>query len=233
MAATPLTKPRQNFPRKAVKREKRPLAAVAVFKNGLAAVKAGYYQPASGDPDEVVVGRFYESVSNVGGAAGAKSADVDFFRERLVVLLDNDADALIVAADRELTCSILDDHTATKFAASRGVGGVVYDVTSEGVWVELVFPASPDDAGLPRIQRGRTTLIAGAKPVTGVVLTATSRIFMSMADPGAGAITGFAGFHAPDASRNVGAGSFLINAIDDSKAVIATAVCTVDYLIVG
>jgi hypothetical protein len=54
-----------------------------------------------------------------------------------------------------------------------------------------------------------------------------------MKDPGAGAITGMAGFDVPVASRNTSTGQFVVNAIDDSKAVIATAVCTFDYLIIG
>jgi hypothetical protein len=58
-------------------------------------------------------------------------------------------------------------------------------------------------------------------------------ILLTMKDPGAGAITGFGALDAPAASRNVGAGSFVINAIDDSKAVINTAVSTVDYLVIG
>ncbi len=104
---------------------------------------------------------------------------------------------------------------------------------TEGVWVELPYPASPDDAGVPRIQRGTTTLIAGTKSVTGNILTSTSRIFLQMKDPGAGAITGFASLDAPAADRNTGTGAFVINAIDDAKATIATAVCTVEYLIIG
>lgn len=214
--------------------DRRPLAANAVvFKNSIAVCRAGYYQVATGAPDEVVVGRFTESVSNSGGAAGAKSANIDFNRERKVVLYENDTGAPLTVAMREQPCSALDDQTFTTFSTAKGAAAVLYDVTSEGVWIEFMFPASADDAGIPRIQSGRTTLVAGTKTVTGVTLTATSRIFVQTADPGAGAITGFAGYSTPDASRNVGAGSFVINAIDASKAVIATAVPTVDYLIIG
>lgn len=82
-------------------------------------------------------------------------------------------------------------------------------------------------------QVGTGTLAAGTLTVTGVTLTATSRIFLTMKDPGAGAITGFADLDAPAASRDTGAGEFVVNAIDDSKAVINTAICTFDWLIVG
>lgn len=232
MSASPLAKTRPGSVR-TVTFDKRPLAAVKVWKGGLAACKAGFFQAASGDPDEVVVGRFYENVDNSAGSAGDKKANIQHFRERRVFLLDNDTGTAVVATDREHPCSLLDDHTATGFAPASGAGAIVYDVTSEGVWVELPFPASPDDAGLPRIQSGTTTLISGTKTVTGVTLTASSRIMLAMKDPGAGAITGFGALDAPAASRNTSTGQFVINAIDDAKAVIATAVCTVDYLIVG
>ncbi len=233
MAATPLTKFRAGSVR-AINRDTRPLAAgIKVWKGGLAACVAGFYQAASGDPAEVVVGRFYENKDNSAGGAGAKLANIQFFRERNLFLVDNDGAAPVVVANREQACSFLDDHTATLFAPGSGSGATVYDVTSEGVWIEFHHPASPDDAGVPRIQSGTSTLITGAKVVTGVVLTATSRIVVTMKDPGAGAITGMADFDVPNASRNVGAGSFLVNAIDDAKAVIATAVCTFDYLIIG
>lgn len=233
MAATPLTKARPNSIRRILD-DYRPVAASAYpKKGGLAACKAGYYLPASGDPDEVVVGIFYESVDNTSGSAGDKNVHVRFFRERVLFLCDNDTDALVVVANRETPCSLLDDHTATLFTTAKGAGALVYDVTDEGVWIELAFPASPDDAALPRIQKGTTTLVSGTKTVTGVTLTATSSILLTMRDPGAGAITGMAGLDAPVASRNTTTGQFVVNAIDDSKATIATAVCTVDYLIVG
>ncbi len=228
-----ITKPRPSAVR-AINFDTRPLAAGAVvYKGGLAACKAGYYGPATGDPSEVIVGRFYDSVSNSGGLDGAKSCNVQFFRERNLLLLDNDSGAPVVVANREGPCSALDDHTATLYTTAIGASFVVYDVTSEGVWVEFMTPSSADDSGLPRIQSGTTTLVAGTKTVTGVTLTANSRILMTMKDPGAGAITGYAALDAPAASRNTGTGQFVINAIDDAKAVIATAVCTVDYLIVG
>ena len=81
-------------------------------------------------------------------------------------------------------------------------------------------------------QAGTGTLASGTVTIN-ATLTANSRILVTMKDPGAGAITGFAGFDTPVASRNVGAGTFVVNAIDDSKATLATAVCTFDWLVVG
>src|SRR5438128_1265488 len=140
MPATPLSAARPSAMR-TINRDKRPIAAAKVWKGGLAACVAGFYQAASGNPDEVVVGRFFESVDNSGGAAGDKSANIQFFRERTIFLVDNDSGAPVVVAGREGPCSFLDDHTATLATVGAGSGATVYDVTSEGVWVELPFPA--------------------------------------------------------------------------------------------
>lgn len=90
--------------------------------------------------------------------------------------------------------------------------------------------ALPDGFNL---QSGTATLAAGTVDITGVTLTANSRIVLTMKDPGAGAITGMAGLDAPAADRDTSAGQFTVNAIDDAKATIATAVCTFDWVIVG
>mgnify|MGYP001236400944 CR=1 FL=1 len=91
--------------------------------------------------------------------------------------------------------------------------------------------SAADKTKLNSMQAGTGTLTSGTVTISGVTLTASSRIIITMKDPGAGAITGMAGFDAPDAGRNVGAGRFTVNAIDDAKATIATAACTFDYLI--
>ncbi len=86
------------------------------------------------------------------------------------------------------------------------------------------------------IQSGTATLASGTVTVAGVAITANSRIVLTMKDPGAGALTTFIALDVPAANRTVGvagAGSFVVNAIDNAKAVLTTAVCTFDYLIVG
>lgn len=231
MAASPLTKPRAGSIQ-TVRRALRPLAAGAkVFKGSTAVCKNGFFQVASGDPAEVAVGYFVRNADNTTGGAGAVSAEIDFERERLCRLFDNDSTAPVVNAGREQVCSLLDDHTVTLFDNTKSSQHVVYDVTIEGVWAEMAFPSSPADSALPRIQFGSTTLIAGTKTVTGVTLSANSKIIVSLKDAGAGAITGFAAFDSPAASRT--STQFVIDALNDSKAVITTAVCVVDYLIVG
>jgi hypothetical protein len=123
---------------KTVVRDLRPLATgVKAIKGGLAACKVtGFFGPATGDPDEVIVGRFYETVDNTTGANGAKSANVDHFRERTVFLLVNASVAPVTVTSRERACYAEDDQTVS---ADDGATfcGVVYDVTNEGVWVEM------------------------------------------------------------------------------------------------
>jgi hypothetical protein len=128
--------------KRAVDRDKRPLAADAkVWQGALAAciisgTGKGYYAPADDSLIAVTVGRFVESVDNTGGAAGALSAQVEFFRERWLYLLANDTGTPVVVADRESNCYVLDDQTVSG-TVSTSIAGPVYDVVSEGVWVEV------------------------------------------------------------------------------------------------
>lgn len=228
MPASPLTKAASR-PAKTVKEERRPLAAnVKCWKGGRVAYKNGFVVVSSGASDEVATNAiFKESVDNTGGADGAKLANIEHAHERLIRLYDNDSGAPCVVAGRETPCSILDDHTVTLFTGVPG--GIIYDVTSEGVWVEELASSGAQPAS--RVQSGTTTLVAGTKTVTGVVLGTNSRIILTMKDPGAGALTTFIALDAPAGSRTTS--QFVINAIDNAKAVLATAVCTVDWLIVG
>lgn len=130
-----LTTPRISSIRTVV-RDKRPLATnIKAIKGGLAACKStGFFGPATGAATEVVVGRFTETVDNTGGANGAKKADIDHFRERTAFLAVNDG--TVLAADRERPCYVADDQTATS-DDTKSYAGVVYDVTDEGVWIDV------------------------------------------------------------------------------------------------
>lgn len=138
-----LTKDRVTCSYRTVRRDLRPLAANAKVWQGALAVailsgaNRGFYDDAAvGGPNVVVVGFFKEAVDNTGGAAGAKSAEIEFFYDRELFLLANDAGVAVVAADREGACFLLDDQTVTGAPGTNSKAGVVYDVTSEGVWVE-------------------------------------------------------------------------------------------------
>lgn len=83
------------------------------------------------------------------------------------------------------------------------------------------------------LQVGTATLSSGTVTVTANI-TSTSRIFLTMKDPGAGALTTFIALDAPVGSRSTGTpGSFVVNGIDNAKATLATAACTFDWLVVG
>ncbi len=137
---TALAKDRAGSER-SLNRDKRPvLANVKCIKGGLAQMSAtGYIKPATSTAGDPVVGYFYETVDNTGGASGAKLVDVHYFRERVVRLYANDGAAPVTIARRERTCSILDDQTVTLATPAAGDGMRVYDVTSEGVWVESLI----------------------------------------------------------------------------------------------
>lgn len=135
-----LTKERAGSER-VLNRDKRPVAAnVKCIKGGLAQMNAtGFIKPATATAGDPVVGYFYETVDNTGGAAGAKLVDVHYFRERVVRLFANDGGAPVTVARRERTASILDDQTVTLATPAAGDGVRVYDVTTEGVWVETLI----------------------------------------------------------------------------------------------
>lgn len=142
MSGSPLTAQRaSSF--KTVVRDLRPLAAgVQVWKGGLAVANAsGFFQEATGAQGEIVVGKFSQSVLN-GGGNGAVSAEVYFGgigggRERSLILVDNDTVNPVTVAARERMCTVLDDHTATAYQTEGSDLGIVYDVTTEGVWIEM------------------------------------------------------------------------------------------------
>ena len=141
-----LTKPRPGSTR-TIRYDRRPLAANAkVFKGALAVcdTATGNFKPGVAAVGLIPVGRFYEDVDNTGGADGARSANVQFFRDRHVFLLDNDTNKPLTASEREQDCFILDDHTVTGSTNSNSRAGVIYDVTDEGVWVEVGVRAMTD-----------------------------------------------------------------------------------------
>lgn len=135
--------------KRSVFREKRDLAANAkVYKGALAVsivsgTSKGYYSQAKSTIIAVAQGRFRETVDNTGGDDGDKQAIVEFFRERKLFLLDNDTGAELDVTDREQPAYALDDHTATATVETCDAG-VIYDVTAEGVWVELLGSGGGD-----------------------------------------------------------------------------------------
>ncbi len=123
---------------RAVTREPRPMAAgVKLFKGALVACTAGFYGPAAAGTNKRVVGRAAQTVDNTAGGAGAMNCDIHFFYERDIFLLANSATNPLTAAMREQNCYAEDDQTVGSLATGFSVVGIVYDVTTEGVWVEI------------------------------------------------------------------------------------------------
>ena len=134
-------------------------------------------------------------------------------------------DGMIAVVLADQTLWIFDkDSSATETS-----GSVRQPASGTGRWLKVGSSLLASSA----IQSGTSTLATGTKSVSATI-TSTSRIIITMKDPGAGAITGFAAFDVPVGTRVVGApGTFVVNAIDDSKATIATAVCTFDWLVIN
>lgn len=128
------------------------------------------------------------------------------------------------------------DGAATTFARSNHVHdhGAQNTATHHAVATSGAngFMSSTDKAKLDTVQGGTDTLSSGTVTISTATITANSRIQITMKDPGAGAITGFAAFDVPVGTRTPGTpGSFVVNAIDDAKATIATAACTFDWAV--
>lgn len=213
-------------------------AATKLYAGALVACNAaGNLVPASASAALTPVGRCEALADNTSGAAGdikAKVAPGCFG-------FKNSGTDPIAAADRFATVYMEDDQTIGKTSQGGTLSraGVLIDLDSDGVAWVLVSPYAPgqEDGGAPRIQSGTATLVAGTLAITAATISATSRIFTTMKDFGAGAITDLAALHVPVASRVVGnagaGGSFTVTAVDGAKATIATAVCTFDWLVIG
>ena len=152
--------------------------------------------------------------------------------------------AVATAAKADIDGITGSDVTAAELASTAtGAGASLIGIEDAGglyaatrVEAALAEVKTIANAALPTasLKSGTSTLVAGTVTISSATISASSRIMITMQDPGAGAITGFAAFEVPVATRSVGTpGSFTVNAIDDAKALIATAVCTLDWVVVG
>ncbi len=85
-----------------------------------------------------------------------------------------------------------------------------------------------------RVQVGTITLASGTKSLaTGIVITASSKVFVSLNTPGG---TMGTNYKVPDASLVVGisgVGTFVASAVDGSGATVTTDTSTLNYMIVN
>lgn len=104
------------------------------YKGGLVSQNAsGMAHPSVGSGASKVIGVAYQRLTTA--AANTKLLNV---RKGRACLANGDT---IVAADRGKPCYVQDDQTVYKNSlGTRPFAGVIYDVTSEGVWVDVASP---------------------------------------------------------------------------------------------
>jgi hypothetical protein len=110
-------------------------AAKKVYLGGIVVLaSAGNAEAGSTATGKVAVGRAAETVDNSAGSAGDLGVEVEIGTFQYA----NSASAdLITTAQIGSNCYIVDDQTVAKTDASgtRSVGGVIFDVDANGVWV--------------------------------------------------------------------------------------------------
>lgn len=111
---------------------------------------AGYVVPmADGATNLRPIGRFGETVDNLGGAVGAKKAEVLFHRTFEVLHWNNDSSTPVTKAHRGQLCYGKDNDTVSADGTSRSFAGLVWDVEGSGGSAEvLVEPFAAFQAAL-------------------------------------------------------------------------------------
>jgi hypothetical protein len=233
-----------------------PVAAAVNCRQGGIAVRAlsgsdaGYVKPGIAALNLEVLGRFEESFDNTLGANGGLATDFPAGRSTVKIQtggewLANSAGADIIAqANVGGVCFVADDQTValTNLGNTRSPAGIVLQVDSTLGVLVLMGPAISASllrlatSGASQTQTGTGTLVLGTLAVAANI-TATSRIFITMKDPGSGVLTTAIGFDVPVANRVVGLatgiGAFTVNMIDNAKATLTSAVSTFDWLVIG
>lgn len=214
----------------------RPVAAAKkLFKGGLIMSSAGYATPGATVTGAIALGRSRKTYDNSSGSAGDIVAEVE---EGTFRWTNGDS---IAQADVGKPAYITDDDAVTKAGTGKSPAGIIVDVDSVGVWVEmseaiskglLAAGAAASGGG---IQTGTVTLVAGVGTVTtGITITAASKIFVTMNTP-AGTL-GTWGYKVADADLTVGVpdtGEFKIRSIDENGSAATSDTSTVNWLIVG
>lgn len=115
----------------------RPLAAgVKIYEGSLSALTAaGYATPGAVSTTLKKPGRARATVDNTGGAAGAKSVEIEYGCFQYANSAAGDA---ITIADIGAIAYIVDDQTVAKTngGATRSAAGEIVDVDAQGVWIK-------------------------------------------------------------------------------------------------
>lgn len=202
-------------------------AGVKIWAGSQVVLQAGYAKPGVTGTGLVAVGRAEQTVDNTSGSDGDLTVPVKFG-----LFIWSNGSSSITRADVGSDAYVVDDQTVhqTSGGGARSVAGRIVDVDSQGVHVQQGLTAPAGNASTA-IQGGTGTLVAGTVTITGVTLTASSRIVCFRKTPG-GTISD-AGLDAPSASRNTSTGQFVVNAINSDKATATGDTSTFDYLIFG
>jgi hypothetical protein len=115
-------------------------AATKCIQGGIAVLDAGYVAPGRTAAGLIAVGIFDDSppagIDNTGGAAGALTAPI---RRGIFKFANSAAGDAIAQADVGAYAYIVDDQTVAKTdaLATRSIAGVIMQIDSDGVWVEI------------------------------------------------------------------------------------------------
>lgn len=114
-------------------------AAVKIFEGSLVARDgSGDARPGRTATTDKGVGRAEALADNTGGGAGAITVEI---RKGIFKFANSAAGDLIARVDIGNDCYIVDDQTVAKTNGTntRSVAGKVFDVDSDGVWVDMRF----------------------------------------------------------------------------------------------
>jgi hypothetical protein len=136
-------------------------AAKTIYGGALIALHDGYAVPGYVHVGLKAVGIAAHAVDNSLGADGAETIEV----EEGIFQFENYASDLIDITDIGNACFIYDDQTVAKTSggAARSIAGIVRDVDSDGVWVEV------------RNTMSMTVGLTAANNLSDVALAATAR----------------------------------------------------------
>ncbi|OQW91325.1 MAG: hypothetical protein BWK79_17155 [Beggiatoa sp. IS2] len=134
---TALTKERSTIRIEGQARFPVPVAAsVTCYAGGIACINtSGHATPGASTSTLRTLGRFEETVTN-----GATAAAVSVLVLRGIFKFANSTSTdAITIADRKNVCYVVDDQTVAKTSNSsaRPAAGTVYEVDSDGVWVDM------------------------------------------------------------------------------------------------
>lgn len=132
-----LTKDRNTKRRDGVQFNDPVAASTRIYAGSLVCLNAaGFAVPGSTSATLKARGRAEEQVDNRDGAAGAMRIET---RRGVFPFANSTAADEITRADIGATAYIVDDQTVAKTSATntRSVAGVIRDVDSDGVWIEI------------------------------------------------------------------------------------------------